>query len=302
MTKKSDKKKNRAKKDVKIETETLKSNERPHLWAITSDLHVNSTVGLCPGNGVELDDGGVYMPSNTQLALWDRWLDFWDQIRKFKTTFGADLKVSLVGDVVDGDHHNTSQIISRNMTTQMFAALEVLKPMMDLEPDSVYMFRGTSAHVGKSAQHEEAIAKQIGTVPDPVTGAWTRWHSRITSHGKILDFAHHGRMGFRPWTKLGALGNYAVQTMVDCIEEGIPIPNFMFRGHLHQMLDTGENNHKTRAIALPSWQFATEFTHRIAAGVLPSFGGYALLINPDGSSMAHPLKYKVKRNADEEVK
>lgn len=295
-------KKKKKKENVPVELEALESGEKPHIWAITSDMHVNSTVGLCPAGGIELDDGGTYMPSATQLALWDRWVDFWQKVETMRDAFGADLKVALVGDVVDGDHHNTAQIASRNMTTQQFAAIEALKPMTDLLPDSVYLFRGTSAHVGKSAQNEESIGACLKTVPDPVTGAYTRWHSRILSHGKIFDFAHHGRMGFRPWTKLGALANYAVQTMVDCIEEGIPIPNFIFRGHNHQMLDTGENNHKTRAIALPSWQFATEFTHRIATGVLPSFGGYIVLVYPSGHTVVHPVKYKVKRNADELVK
>jgi hypothetical protein len=46
------------------------------LLVLTGDLHVNSTVALCPPT-VELDDGGTYHHSRTQAWIWNRWIDFW---------------------------------------------------------------------------------------------------------------------------------------------------------------------------------------------------------------------------------
>ena len=56
------------------------------LWAVVSDLHCGSTLGLCPPEGVQLDDGGQYLPSAAQKALWD--------VRKA----GLNIMMSLKGD------------------------------------------------------------------------------------------------------------------------------------------------------------------------------------------------------------
>ena len=47
--------------------------------AVVSDLHINSTVGLCPGP-VPLDDGGTHQPSKEQRALLRCWNEYWAEI------------------------------------------------------------------------------------------------------------------------------------------------------------------------------------------------------------------------------
>jgi hypothetical protein len=37
---------------------------------LVANLHINSTTGLCPPDGIELDDGGRYLPSKPQRWLW----------------------------------------------------------------------------------------------------------------------------------------------------------------------------------------------------------------------------------------
>jgi hypothetical protein len=54
---------------------------RPVILAVVSDLHLNSTVALCPPEGVTLDDGGTSEPSRLQRWLWDCWEDDWTQGR-----------------------------------------------------------------------------------------------------------------------------------------------------------------------------------------------------------------------------
>ena len=54
--------------------------KRPVVLAITSDHHTGSTLGLCPPEGVRLDDDGSYKPSRAQLWLWANWLDYWKAV------------------------------------------------------------------------------------------------------------------------------------------------------------------------------------------------------------------------------
>ena len=46
---------------------------RPTVVACVGDLHAGSTLGLCPLDGVEVDDGGRYSPNASQRQLWAWW-------------------------------------------------------------------------------------------------------------------------------------------------------------------------------------------------------------------------------------
>ena len=37
---------------------------------VVSDIHCGCRLGLCPKEGVALDDGGLYMPSRIQKKVW----------------------------------------------------------------------------------------------------------------------------------------------------------------------------------------------------------------------------------------
>jgi hypothetical protein len=51
---------------------------RPAVLAVESDLHAGSTVAPCSPDGIELDDGGRYMPSDVQVWLWEKRCEFWN--------------------------------------------------------------------------------------------------------------------------------------------------------------------------------------------------------------------------------
>lgn len=53
---------------------------KPVLVAITSDHHAGSVIGLCPSEGVRLDEGGEYRPNKAQLWLWQNWLAYHEAI------------------------------------------------------------------------------------------------------------------------------------------------------------------------------------------------------------------------------
>lgn len=263
------------------------------VWLVASDLHCGSTLGLCPPYGAPLDDGGLYLPSEAQKALWSCWLDMIGQVEGTLRP-GDALRVCLNGDVYDGDHHRTAQIVSKNLAaTQHEIAVEVLRPLLALDPASIFVVRGTEAHVGASAQWEERLARQIGAVECPETNASSWWHLQVESEGVLLDFAHHGRLGTRPWTKLTGLSTLVSEIIGAAATHGTPIPHLAVRSHYHQWADTADN-YACRLIQLAGWQLSTAFVHRIAAGSIPHVGGL-ILICEQGNLEVVKVKYPWKR-------
>ena len=263
------------------------------MWSVSSDHHTNSTLGLCPPEGILLDDGGIYTPSTAQRKLWDCWLEYIAAVHD-EMKYGDNLHVVLNGDLVDGDHHNTSQIISRNQSTQIKIAVAALEPLLALRPKAVVIVRGTEAHVGGSAAFEEILADRIGAIKEPSTGMFSWWHFQAESQGVLLDFAHHGRLGGRPWTKVTGPATLAAQIVMASAKHRTPIPSLAVRSHFHQWADSFDN-FACRVIQLAGWQLSTAFVHRIAAGALPEVGGIIVACE-DGRLEVQKVKFDWKRS------
>lgn len=262
------------------------------VWAITSDQHCGSTLGLCSPEGVSLDDGGWYMPSEAQRALYSCWMDYWAQVA-LKVGKDDRLYVVVNGDLLDGDHHNTPQIISKNLpATQHRIALDVFELPLSLRPSAFFVIRGTEVHVGKSAGNEEALAEALGAEQTP-GGNYSWWHLEVESNGVRMDFAHHGRMGQRPWTKMGGVSTLAAEIMLSCVEHESPIPDLVLRSHYHRWADSDEN-YRTRVIQLPGWQLSTGYVYRIAPRSIPSIGGLIVTCE-DGEYEVEKVKFPWKR-------
>ncbi len=257
--------------------------KRPVLLVATSDQHTGSTVGICPPEGVKLDDGGRYLPSLPQQWLWDKWEnDFWPYMADIRRKAKADLWLAFVGDMVDGDHHHTHQIISRNPDAQHYVASRVFKLPLKLKPDRVFVVRGTEAHTGSGGSAEEAIAQMLNAEKDAETHTWSRWRLRLEAHGVLMDFQHHGKVGPQPWTKQNVVNANAAKIFYEYAVRGWRHPDIAVRAHMHQWADSGEAQ-PVRVIQLPSWQLKTGFVHKVAPESIADVGGVGILIQPDGS-------------------
>lgn len=264
----------------------MAKRKRPIVLAVVSDLHCGSTVALCPPS-IHLDDGGEYHASKAQRWLWANWLDFWQKVGAERDRVGGDLYQLYNGDVTEGDHHRTTQILSGNPTAQAAVVNEVMKIPLALDPQRLWFVRGTEAHVGPSAAFEERIALGLHKDKRPVvmeadTGNASHWHAKMDLHGWRLDFAHHGRMGQRPWTKPNVVMNLAAEIFYEHCKNGLQPPHLAVRSHFHQFVDTGTAQ-PVRVVQMPAWQLATAYIHRIAPGAIADVGG--LIVTIDGGRM-----------------
>lgn len=269
--------------------------------AVVSDTHVISTVGLCPDR-VDLDDGGQYLPSREQRWLRRNFLDFCRQVQgTAEQEKAAEIVVVINGDWVDGEMTKIAQIATRNRATIQRAGYDALAPLLELSTKR-YVFRGTPAHVGPSAEMEEVLARDIEAIPDPfIPSRFARWNSTLEIYGTTFDIAHHGKLGRTAWTRPNVLNSVAASVILNHHQLGTKPPNYIIRAHLHQYADTHENFRSVRVVAMPAWQLATDFVHTRALVGLSDIGGLILVCRDDGSSIMRPVLYTAPKRLPEKV-
>jgi hypothetical protein len=253
------------------------------LLAGISDIHSGSTVAICPPR-FNLDEG-TYTANKWQIWLWRRWLDYWDYVKvaRGRGRKQKSLYVAILGEIGEGDHHGSLQnFVPKNVALQKRLAIEVLKPMFDLNPDYIFVFRGTEAHSGKSGQFDEMIAEDIGAEQHPVTEQYAWSQGLVEIDGVLFDLAHHGKTGNLKWTKLNGAYQYASTLSYHYLERYEKfkerVPDIALRGHKHTYVDTYKNA-RVRLIGLSGWKAADNFLHRIAKGDYPKYGGVVVDCN-----------------------
>lgn len=251
---------------------------RYKLWVL-GDLHCGSTVGLCGPEPVELDDGGSHTPSAAQQWLYRNWIRFRDRALASKGDADA-CGLLLLGDLVDGDHHGTWQIISRDPAVQTWVLKRVMTPLLELSPHEVVVIRGTAAHTGQNGSAEEAFARWMAkegvrVAKDPNTRMLSWYNYRAEILGHRLDAMHHSTMGQRGWTKGNVVLNNAADIFFEHAARGERHPDIALRGHCHRWFDT-HDAHPTRLVQNAAWQLATGWAHQKVPGKLADIGGAIL--------------------------
>lgn len=252
------------------------------------DMHINSTVALCPP-GVELDDGGTYQPSREQRWLWRNWLDFWQSAAQQP---GRRIAI-LNGDLAELDTKRRSvQLITANKATIQRMLLRALDPVLDAV-ESVIVIRGTPAHAGKGAWIEESLAQDLDNAIHSERGA-SHYHARLTIDGVRLDIAHHAPMGRMPWARnTGANALASKLLWYYRVDMHKAPPHLAVRAHNHQQAvgyaSAGGDNIEVRY--LPAWTLATEYTYRAGfENSLADIGGLVVRIG-GGRYECEPVVY-----------
>jgi hypothetical protein len=265
----------------------IRSKGKTIIVATPSDLHVGSTVALSPPE-VQLDDGGTYLASKVQRYILQGWNDYWAEIDGQVKDHKAKLYVIVVGEACEGVHHGTTQIFSHNKAVQRVAALELLDPVAQ-KADKLWIVRGTEAHSGKSANEDEAIARDLGAIKNDILGTWSWWSLRLIASKVRLFLAHHPRTkGWMPHTEDSAASRMSFMMSSRWLSAERALPDLAVFGHVHYYADSGRA-HKPRVIYLPGWQLATSFVHRLGSSYeydLKPMGGIYFICK-DGSYTIH---------------
>jgi hypothetical protein len=256
----------------------MPKQDKPIIVSVSSDHHAGSTVGLCP-NRIVLDDGDARLNSKAQRWLWRNWLFYVSKVKARAEEHDTKYIAVLDGDVIEGNHHHTAQVITQNETTQMRIAGKVLSPLLQ-DADQAYFLRGTPAHVGQQARLEEKVADDwTNTVKHGENS--TRWHLSLDVNGTIFDIAHKGAIGRLAWTKPNSVNKIAASVILNSHEHGTKCAHVVMRAHFHQYVDTGNNFRNIRVISLPGWQLITGYVNTMSPGAIPDIGGLIFTCWPD---------------------
>jgi len=265
---------------------------------VISDIHVGCRVGLMPSEGYVPDDGGRVMPSDLQLKLWSMWREFWDDFVPAATR-GEPYAVCFNGDAIDGSHHGSVTQWTHNLEDQRRCAESILAPIVD-NAARYYHIRGTEAHVGSSSQDEEALARNLGAIPNDA-GQYARFDLWIMVGKYLGHLLHHiGTTGSQAY-EATAVHKELTESFGEAARWGERPPDFIIRSHRHRYIKTEiptERGHAFAAVT-PSWQGKTPFVWKIPGGRLstPQFGGLVVRqSDTDGELFLRPKVWTLKRS------
>jgi len=250
--------------------------------AIISDSHVGSSTALAPleftVHGRSEAEAQTTSANKLQRWLYECWTDYWEHV--FKLAKKKRLIVVHCGDLIDGLHHGSLQVMNE-VEDQVVAFKGLMQPILE-RADGFYGVLGTGpSHAGMDNSTEAQLYRDLKAIEFGQS-------LTLDVDGVIHDFAHHGRAGSRPWTSGGA--NLATEVLMDYALSGLPLPNFIWRGHRHVVDDSGNRIPGSRAISLPSWQLKTSFGWRVAGNTARSdIGGYIVV---DGLLDESKSRYK----------
>ena len=265
------------------------SKKSIHNLVVVSDTHCGCRLALCPPESVQLDDGGTYRASKFQKQIWGLWRDFWETWVP-SVLKGEPFDVVHNGDVIDGTHHQSTTQISQNIQDQLLIAEQVVRPIVEKARKSggnYYHIRGTDAHVGKSSNYEEMLARTLNAVPNS-EGQHARYDLWKRVGGSLVHLLHHVGTTASAAHEASAVNAELTAEYVEAARWRQEPPDFIVRSHRHRYIavDVHTANGIGAAVVTPGWQGKTPFAWKIAGARLavPQFGG---IIIRHGDEEAH---------------
>lgn len=241
---------------------------------LLADEHVASTVAPWPD--VSFPDGGEYRPSKYQ-----RWLNrCWDRMLEEALSYDHFDCIVNLGDTLDGNNPRASLVTDR-VDCQIAAAVELLSPVRELA-EQFYMVAGTNWHVGKGAEYETSVARELDATTCPETNHPVWPFLLLNMDGVIAHFAHHTgtvrNIRYEPTGLWGALMNLR-QEYDKAYGRLAPDVRCIFRAHRHRMMHIQKG--PWHAASVCAWQLHTDFSLKVAGDSVPETG-FAVVEVEDG--------------------
>lgn len=230
------------------------------LVLVISDLHVGSTVGLWP-KGFVSNEGNPIGQNKFQEWLWECWEDMLVWAQK---TIGKDqFDVVVNGDLVDGIHHRTLQVMTPDVSDQTDAVRQVLGFLAETS-NKLHIIKGTECH---SRNDEIRLGRALGATKDPANNqnAWDNLDLDVG--GTLYNFAHHISATARTYLEASAhsimLGNMSHARA----RVGKPVPKVMVRAHRHRHGIWDDGNQIS--VITGAWQGLTRYGYRVVPDAIP---------------------------------
>ena len=223
---------------------------------IISDTHSGSTKAVLPP-GFESVEGNPILQNPLQKWQWE----CWQRMEQFvgEHVNGSPFALVLNGDLIEGVHHGTKEIISPEVADHVSAALTLLTPLAS-KSSHVFVVRGTEAHVNN---HEQAMAKKLGAENNPELGIPAFDRLTLEIKGVRCVFRHHIGTTMRRGLAGTQLSLHLAEEQVEAANNGEPIPRVLACAHRHKGGVYRDDNGLT--VITPAWQALTRFAHKVVS-------------------------------------
>lgn len=244
--------------------------------AVFSDIHAGSVVALMPPIFRKADDQEV-LANALQRWFWE----CWKRTGKWMDEIVGDDPCGLIlnGDLIEGDHHRTTEIISRNIADHVEIARELLEPLAT-RASKTFVIQGTECHTGDV---EAALGKMLHAEVNPETKRHVFDRLTLDICGVRLVARHHVTTTSRPWLESNGLGMELASEQLSAVRNGEPMPRVLCVAHRHVggHVVTSEG----LCLATPAWQGLTRHGHKVVPAARCRPGAYILDWRglPDGS-------------------
>ncbi|MBS4058883.1 MAG: hypothetical protein KG029_00650 [Bacteroidetes bacterium] len=269
---------------------TKKENEKAMILVI-GDLHSGSrTAVINPKSKLE---GNISVPcSKRQAQIYGKMNNGIDYEKQYADIHNIKNRLVLVtGDLLDGIHHDTTEIVSRDRDDMVTLAQDVLINCKRFD-DKFLFVKGTSAHTGQNSELEKLVAKEFGAIKNnDGERVWEKVQFEI--NGTFFDVAHHTKTG------QSKDGFYApLIKNLNRVEEDNPGKKryVVIRSHIHKYSSITLENTKTH-ITTPSLQMATNYIYSFNPNTRGfSMGILGIVVNEDGSITQLPYLFDIEED------
>lgn len=260
-----------------------------------SDLHCGGATALMPPVWRNAD-GLEIRQNRAQAWLWERWLDLAQRIKR-EALSGVEVFGLFNGDVVEGRHHETPQLVSVEPDDHADIAVEVVD-MVATWCKRLMFIAGTDAHVGHQGRTENIVAKTFAaqgkTVIRPPDTALHVWPVALANIGGVeFNIAHHTRGSSLERNRNNAANAEAADQAINAKFLGLPIPRYVLRGHTHFFARGIYDRTGTETLVTGCWQLSTSHGHRIKPHITTEIGARLIRIYDDGTATDEKAEYPV---------
>lgn len=221
-----------------------------------SDTHCGSTLGLLKPGFTTLEGNEIGL-NPLQAWLWECWTAAMERLpRKFDV-------LVINGDVIDGNHHGTKEIISPEERDHASLACEVLKPLAK-RAKRVFVTLGTEVH---TCNQEHSIAKALGAQKIEPRG-YAHANLLLEINGHLASWQHHCSVTSRPWLESGEYSRAIVNEQYEAVRAGLRPPTIMYRAHRHR--PGVYQDLYASMVVTGGWQGCTRHTRKAVPGAIPA--------------------------------
>lgn len=235
---------------------------------VLSDLHCGSTMGLLPPGMTTAEDGHPMAQNEWQKWLWA----CWRRAMKWRAKIadGDPYALVLNGDLTEGVHHRTTQIVSSDKQDHVSIAIEVLKPLVQ-DADKTYIVKGTECHTHAS---EVAVGQALRAEINDETGKHAFDRLYLDACGVRTVFRHHIGTSIRMALEATQLSVAMVEETAEAVKNGETPPRIVCAAHRHKF--GFFLNGRSMCVVSAPWQGLTRHGHKVVSQARTQPGIYAL--------------------------